>query len=353
MNSIFMLVAFIVTLVYVPIVKWVAVKTNIVDVPNGRKMHSKPKPLLGGLAIFASISTVFAFSLKWQITSETKSIFIYAAILLVIGIIDDKYDIKAWYKLIGQLIIAMLTARLLGGISSIEIYGVSLYFNQVQGMIVETLWFVVLINAFNLIDGLDGLATGTGILSFVTMLVVALLGNDMNNVVLLYIIIGTLMGFLFYNFYPSTIFLGDAGSMVIGYFVAILSINNYKTVTMTSLIFLLLIVFLPVLDVTLSFIRRKLNGGDAFKADALHFHHRLMRRGFSHQQTVLIMYGFMLIYVVGAIVLTLFKQVKYKIIIFCFLIILTIYIIERFYLLSDRYAFTSKIFKAVKRKVKR
>ncbi len=353
MNSIFLLVAFVAALIYVQIVKWITNKTNIVDMPNERKMHVKPKPLLGGLAIFLSIATVYGFYLKWQIPKETLQIFFYAFLLLIIGIIDDKYDMKAWHKLIGQLFIAVLTTQLLGGISTIEVYGVSFYFTEIQAMLIEILWIVVLINAFNLIDGLDGLATGTGILSFVTMLVIAFLTNDTNNVVLFYIIIGSLMGFLFYNFYPSTIFLGDAGAMVIGYFVAILSINNYKTVTVTSLIFLMLTVFLPILDVILSFIRRKVNGGGAFKADALHFHHRLMRRGFSHQQTVLIMYGFMLVYVVGAILISMFKVVKYKFAIFVLLIIMTIIIIEKFYLLSDKYAFCSKTIKAIIRKVKK
>ncbi len=352
MNSIFLLVAFIVALIYVPIIKWVAIKTNTVDIPNNRKMHQKPKPLLGGVAVFLSIVTVYGFYLKWQIPVQVYQMFTYAFILLVLGIIDDKYDLKAWYKLIGQIIVAVLTTKQLGGISSIEIYGISLYFTHVQGLIIEAVWFIVLINAFNLIDGLDGLATGTGILSFVTMLIIALMNNDMNNVVLFYIIIGSLMGFLFYNFYPSTIFLGDAGAMVIGYFVAILSINNYKTVTVTSLIFLMLIVFLPILDVLLSFVRRKVNGGDAFKADSLHFHHRLMRRGYSHQQTVLIMYGFMLIYVIGAILISITKLVKIKIMIFIGLIIITIIIVEKFYLLSDHYAYFSKAFKAIKRKVK-
>ncbi len=350
MSAIFLLISFLISLVYVAIIKRVAVKLNFVDIPNGRKMHNKPKPLLGGVAIYLTILTVYITYLRGEIPTNVKYYMILATVLLVMGMIDDKYDLKALHKLVVQIIVAVITTMILGGITSIEVYTFSFYFTKIQGMIIETLWFIVLINAFNLIDGLDGLATGTAIFSFITILFIAIVTGDVNNIILLYIIIGSLFGFLFYNFYPSTIFLGDAGSMVIGYIIAIMSIDNYKTVTLTSMIFLLLIVFLPILDVILSFVRRKVNGDRAFKADALHFHHRLMRRGYSHQKTVLVMYGFMLIYVVGAIAISLVEITIMKIAIFVFLIITTIFIFEKFYLLSDRYAFFYRTYKKVFRK---
>ncbi len=350
MTAIFLLISFIVSLLYIALIKKVAVKFNFVDMPNGRKMHSNPKPLLGGVAIFATIVTVYGIYLNGQIPQNTKYYVLLATVLLVMGIVDDKLDMKALHKLAIQGIVAVITTMILGGISSIEIYTFSFYFTKVQGMFIETIWFIVLINAFNLIDGLDGLATGTAIFSFITILIMALITGDVNNIILLYVIIGSLFGFLFFNFYPSTIFLGDAGSMVIGYIIAIMSIDSYKTVTLTSMMFLLLIVFLPILDVILSFTRRKVNGGGAFKADALHFHHRLMRRGYSHQKTVLVMYGFMLIYVVSAIAISIAKTTLIKVSIFVFLIVITITIFEKFYLLSDRYAFFYRMIKKVLRK---
>ncbi len=352
MNSIFLLIAFVITLIYVPIVKWIAIRLNIVDVPNARKMHSNPKPLLGGVAIFASILTVYLYYLKFQVPEKSKIYILLALLLLIVGIIDDKFDIKAWQKLFFQVLVAVITTKVMGGITSVEVYQKTMYFSTLTGMVIQTMWFLVLINAFNLIDGLDGLATGTGIFSFVTMLIIALVTKDMNNVNLLYIIIGSLFGFLFYNYFPSTIFLGDAGSMVIGYLVAILSINDYKTVTLTSMTFLMLIVFLPILDVILSFSRRKLNGEGAFKADALHFHHRLMRRGYSHQKTVLVMYSFMLIYVIGAILISITPFMKLKFVIAAFLFVVTVVIIEKFYLLSDKYAYCYKFFRWLLRKGK-
>ncbi len=350
MSALFLLISFVVSLFYVAIVKKIAIKFNFVDMPNGRKMHTNPKPLLGGVAIFASIVTMYVIYLDGQVPKNVLAYILLATVLLIMGVVDDKYDMKALHKLIVQAIVAIITTRILGGISSIEIYTFSIYFSKATGMIIETIWFIVLINAFNLIDGLDGLATGTAIFSFVTILIIAIVTGDVNNVILLYIIIGSLFGFLFFNFYPSTIFLGDAGSMVIGYIIAIMSIDSYKTVTLTSMIFLLLMVFLPILDVILSFVRRKVNGDGAFKADALHFHHRLMRRGYSHQKTVLVMYGFMLIYVISAIAISLAKATIIKAVIFLGLIIVTIVIFEKFYLLSDRYAFCYRGYKKLLRK---
>lgn len=350
MSALFLMISFLVTLCLVPIIRVIAIKFNFVDKPNGRKMHDRPKPLLGGVAIFVTIIAIYITYLDGKIPVMTMYFIGLASVLLVMGVIDDKYDMKAHHKLLIQILVAAISTYILGGISSIEIYKISIYFTRIQGMIIETIWFIVLINAFNLIDGLDGLSTGTAIFSFITILIMALITGDINNIVLLNIIIGSLLGFLFYNFYPSTIFLGDAGSMVIGYLIAILSINDYKTVTLTSMIFLLLIVFLPILDVTLSFIRRKVNGGHAFKADALHFHHRLMRRGYSHQKTVLVMYGLMSIYTVSAILISLVAATRIKFVIFMILIIITIVIFEKFYLLSDKYAFFYRMFKKIFRK---
>lgn len=342
MNSLYMLISFILSLMIVYITKKIAIKTNFVDKPNERKMHKQPKPLLGGVAIYLTILIMTSFYGHFHFSLQMKQLAVLSGLLVLMGMYDDKFDMKAWHKLICQLIISGLTAMALGGITSVEVYSNTLYFTKLQGIFIEMAWFVVLINAFNLIDGLDGLSTGVGIISFATILIIALVNVDMNNVIMLYIIIGTLFGFLFYNFYPSTIFLGDAGAMFIGYLVALLSINDYKTVTITSSLFLFLVVFLPVLDVTLSFVRRKVNGSGAFKADALHFHHRLMRHGYSHQQAVLLMYGFMAIYSAAAIGITIIDVVFYKALLGVLLVVVTIVIVEKFYLLSDRYAFTSK-----------
>lgn len=341
-------IAFIITLLVVPIFKKIAIKYNFIDEPNYRKMQNYQKPLLGGVAIYVSISLTFLLLQNIDISGQTLLVWIIAGLLMILGVIDDKYDIKAYYKLLGQVILSFACAYILGGINAIEIYGHSLYFSDFLGIIIQMIWLVALINAFNLIDGLDGLAAGTAIMSLSTILIVGIISNNINLIAFLLIVIGALFGFLFYNFYPSSIFLGDAGSMVIGYIIAIISINNFKTVTITSSVLIFLIAFLPVLDTTLSFIRRKINGEKTFKADSLHFHHRLLMHGYTHAQAVLLMYLFMALYAISGVIIS-FASVAVKMGIIVFLILLTTFIIEKFYLLSNQYTYVTNFIKKIKK----
>ncbi len=349
MNVLYFPLSFIIALIVVPIFRFMATKLNIVDNPNGRKMHIQPKPYLGGLAVFVSCVITMSFYDALTLNYQSQMLVLIGFLIVIMGTIDDKFDMNSFLKLFFQFALAFLASYIIGGISKIEIYSFVIYFTKLQGIFLVTIWIVALINAFNLIDGLDGLASGTAIISFSTLLIMTLITNDLSNTVLLMVIIGSLFGFLFYNFYPSTIFLGDGGSMLIGYTIAVLSITNYKTVTATSSLLLLLIGFLPILDATLSFVRRKVNGERAFKADALHFHHRLLLHGYSHQVAVLIMYVFMLIYAVGAILISIASLFLLKVFIFAVLIILTLFIIEKFYLLSNKYTFFTNLINKLKK----
>lgn len=349
MNFLFFPLSFVITLMIVPIFRKIAILLNVVDNPNERKMHTKAKPYLGGMAIFVSCLITMSLYDALILNNTYIALTIIGFLIMLMGTIDDKYDLNSFLKLFLQLVLAFTASYIIGGITKIEIYNFVLYFTKIQGILIVTIWIVALINAFNLIDGLDGLATGTAIISFSTLLLMTLISNDNSITVLLYVIIGSLFGFLFYNFYPSTIFLGDAGSMLIGYMIAVLSITNYKTVTATSSLLLLLIGFLPILDAALSFIRRKVNGERAFKADALHFHHRLLLHGYSHQVAVLIMYGFMSIYALFAILIATASSFSVKVVLFIFLLALTVFIIEKFYLLSNKYTFFTNFFKRNKK----
>jgi len=341
MNIIYLLISFLVALIIIPIFRSLAKKYNIVDKPDSRKIHSDAKPYLGGLAIFTTMYIVNLVGVGLDFAQLNHFIWFMAFLIVVLGTIDDIIDVKAMYKLGFQLLIATMVALKLGGILMVQINSISIYFTHFQGVLLQIIWIVVLINAFNLIDGLDGLATGTAIISLFTVLVVGVLGNDTSNSIFLFVVIGSLFGFLFYNFYPSTIFLGDGGSMLIGFIVAYLSMETYKSVTLTTTIIIMLFAFLPVLDAVLSFVRRKKNGEKAFKADSLHFHHRLLLHGYSHGQAVLIMYFIMMIYSGGAILITILAPV-FKILIIVVLLFTTIIVIEKLYLLSDKYRFFTK-----------
>lgn len=340
--------SFVLTLFLVFVFKKIALRFNIVDQPNHRKMHTNPKPLLGGLAIYLSIFITYSYSINFVYDLKTGTILLMGFVLVLVGLWDDYKDMKALYKLFFQLAVALVTSYIIGGISKIEIYGAIVQFNEWQGILIETIWIVGLINAFNLIDGLDGLSSGMGIISLSSLVLVTLINKDTTSIALIIIVIAALLGFLYYNFYPSTIFLGDSGSMFLGYMVAVLSIDNYKTVTLTSMMLLLLIAFMPFLDVLLAIIRRKKNKQKAFEPDSLHFHHRLMMKGFTHEKAVLILYGIMIFYAVAAIGIELVASVQYKLVIVISLVLLTVFIFERLYLLSDRYAYIHKLLRFIK-----
>jgi UDP-GlcNAc:undecaprenyl-phosphate GlcNAc-1-phosphate transferase len=338
--------AFLISLVFVYLFRKLAFKLNVVDNPNDRKIHEIPKAYLGGLGIYFAMLMSYLVYIRFDLQAFEWQPFLFSGLIVILGTYDDIKDMRAMYKLFFQLVIAFITSLWLGGIGSIQIYDFVFYFSNVGGILVQMFWFVVLINAFNLIDGLDGLAAGTGIISLTTLLLMGYMANDTSIIIFLIIIIGVLFGFLFYNFYPSTIFLGDGGSMLIGFMIGILSINNYKTATLTTTLLILLVAFLPILDATLSFIRRKVNGEKAFKADTLHFHHRLLLHGYSHSQSVIIMYCFMAIYSLSAIIISI-ASYRIKILVFFALICLTIMIIEKFYLLSTRYTYVSNFFRMI------
>lgn len=344
------LISILLMVVIVPIVRAIALKLNIVDVPSGRKQHDRPTPLLGGIAVFLGITIMqLLFSNKLD-HSVFDELFLSAFLILLVGTIDDIFDMKPLIKLLCQCIISIYVASNLGGIESIQIYSFHLHFNEFFGIMLQAIWFVVIINAFNLIDGLDGLATGSGIISLFTIMMVSLLRADTTNLVLYMIIIGVLFGFLIFNFNPAKIFLGDAGSMLIGYYVATLSVSEYKSVTFTMMLVIGLIAFLPLFDTVLAFIRRKVNGESAFKADALHFHHRLLKKGFTPKKAVLTIYLIMLVYSISSIVISI-AMPKTKFLILLGLLVFSIFIIERLYLLSDHYRYLSNaITKLFKRK---
>lgn len=339
----------IIMLLIVPITRFIALKLNIVDVPKGRKHHDHPTPLLGGLSVFVGANILFLVCNNNVDNQLTMHLFFASLMLVILGTIDDIIDLKAIVKLFFQVLISIYIAYCLGGIESIQIYHFHINFSPLMGILVQAGWFVLLINAFNLIDGLDGLCTGSGIISIFTIMMVSALRYDTSSLGICMILIGVLIGFLIFNFNPAKIFLGDGGSMLIGFYVATLSVSEYKSVTFTMMLVIGLIAFLPLFDTTLAFIRRKINGESPFKADALHFHHRLMKKGFSQKQTVLIIYGIMLIYSIGSIVIS-WVSTPLKVLIVIFLIFISIIIVEKFYLLSDKYAYFTKLLRKITNK---
>lgn len=284
------LVSFLVSLVLVPICKKVAIHVNAMDIPNERKVHKKPMPRLGGLAIYLSFLICYMFF--GEITVQMLSIMIASFVIILTGIIDDINPLKARYKLVGQIIAACI-AVYYGNIVLQDAYLFDYYINFGALAPFITIFFIVAcINAINLIDGLDGFASGVSTIYFITIAVIALLTNRLGglDIILSILMSGATLGFLVFNFPPAKIFMGDTGSQFLGFMIAIISLLGFKNITFNSLFVPIVILAIPILDTLFAIIRRFLKGEPIGKADKEHFHHQLLKMKFSTRVTVLIIY---------------------------------------------------------------
>ncbi len=320
-------VPLVLSLILTPIIKKIAIKINAVDYPEERKVHSKVMPRLGGVAIF--ISSFIGILLFADITSEPLLwIMLGGLVIIILGIIDDIRPLSAKVKLIFQVFAAFIV--ILGGIN-IEFINVPMSDKVIYlggwSYLITILWIVGITNALNLIDGLDGLATGVASISLAAIFIMSYtMGNTLVMVITL-ILLGSSLGFLVYNFYPAKIFLGDSGSLYLGYFLATLSIMGFKNVAVVSFLFPVIILAVPIFDTTFAIIRRFRLKVPITIADKGHLHHCLYEMGFSHRKTVLIIYGISVLFGLAAIFLS---QVTFWIglIIIIFLILLTLIGVE-------------------------
>lgn len=309
-----------ISLIITPVIRLVAKKLNIIDLPSKRKIHKKATPLLGGIPIFIAFNLTIFLGILFNFeylekfyTSKWMSIFIAQLIILGIGIYDDIKKTKPWVKFLFQI--------LAGSLLIVFGFGITLMTNPFTGNSVHLgflsipitiLWVVGITNALNLIDGLDGLAAGASFIACVTIFAISLFYRNIGVALVSLILAGSILGFLRYNFHPSKIFLGDSGSLLLGFLLAILSIEGpHKGATIVAILAPILILGLPIIDTLLTMIRRFLKpihpvnyqnkngklknlfskGLSIFEADKDHIHHRLLKIGFSQKKVVLILYG--------------------------------------------------------------
>lgn len=294
--SIFLFVAFM-----VPFVKKIAEHVGAMDIPNERKVHTKPMPRLGGLAIY------FGFLLGYMLFGEhsliMNAILIGSFIIVLTGVIDDIKPLTAATKFIGQLAAALIVVcygNLL--LRDVSAFGIYINFSWLSYPI--TVFFILgCINCMNLIDGLDGLAGGISAIYFLTIGIIAAIGGSTGlDFVLSFVMFGATLGFLVHNFYPASIFMGDSGSMFLGFIISVVALLGFKNVTMTALIIPLLVLAIPILDTLFAIIRRALKGQNIAKPDKFHIHHQLLNRNFSQRATVLIIYVVDLLFAFASIV---------------------------------------------------
>ena len=305
------ILAFIVAFMATPYTIKLAKKIGAVDVPKDeRRMHKRAMPKFGGPAVILGFLVSVIYLLIVMSLEDTIilngpenygmkliGLFLGIVIISITCIIDDIKTIKPIVKLSGQLLAAIVAVAFGIRIESINVSIIQApELGEILSTIVTILWIVGVTNAINLIDGLDGLASGISVISAISLLIIFLLnGSAVVPIILITALAGALVGFLPFNFAPAKTFIGDTGSNFLGYTISIIAILGMaKTYTLAVIILPLIVLGLPIFDTLWAIIRRLIKGKSIkaiFKADKGHLHHRIVARGFSQKQAVLILYG--------------------------------------------------------------
>ncbi len=303
--------AFVITFVATPYTIKIAKKVGAVDVPKDeRRTHKRAIPKFGGPAVILGflISTIYLLFIMnsegtvhlfgtQQLGKKLLGFLISIIVLSIFCIIDDIKTIKPITKLFGQLLASIIVI-----LSGIRIDGVNLPFlnypeiHQVISVFITIIWIIIVTNAINLIDGLDGLSSGISVISSMSLLIIFVLnGSSLESIVLITALAGALVGFLPYNFSPAKTFIGDTGSNFLGFSLAIISIlGAAKTYTAAVIVLPMIALGLPIADTCMAIFRRLRKGKSikaVFKADKGHLHHKLLAKGFSQKQAVMLLYG--------------------------------------------------------------
>ncbi|MDQ0062015.1 glycosyltransferase family 4 protein [Paenibacillus harenae] len=296
------IISLVLALVMTPLVKKLAFKVGAIDKPNHRKVHTRIMPRLGGLAIYiAFVGGFFLLSpllpdglLRPSDMKLINALLVGGTIIILLGALDDRFELSAKVKLIGQIAAACVVV--FGFDVKIDLLNIP-FGESMQPIAhwiaipITILWIVGVTNAINLIDGLDGLAAGVSGIAIATIVVMASLMGFQPIILLSTLLLGGIVGFLAFNFHPAKIFMGDSGSLFLGFSLATLSMLGFKQVTIVSFVTPLLIIGVPLSDTFFAIIRRWVNKRPVFAPDKGHLHHRLRDLGFSHRKTVLIIWG--------------------------------------------------------------
>ncbi len=305
------ILAFIVSFMATPYTIKLAKKIGAVDVPKDeRRMHKRAMPKFGGPAVILGFLVSVIYLLIVMSLEDTIilngpenygmkliGLFLGIVIISITCIIDDIKTIKPIVKLSGQLLAAIVAVAFGIRIESINVSIIQApELGEILSTIVTIVWIVGVTNSINLIDGLDGLSSGISVISAISLLIIFLLnGSAMVPIILITALAGALVGFLPFNFAPAKTFIGDTGSNFLGYTISIIAILGMaKTYTLAVIILPLIVLGLPIFDTLWAIIRRLIKGKSIkaiFKADKGHLHHRIVARGFSQKQAVLILYG--------------------------------------------------------------
>jgi UDP-N-acetylmuramyl pentapeptide phosphotransferase/UDP-N-acetylglucosamine-1-phosphate transferase len=328
------------SLLLTPLVRSFAIRIKVLDLPGGRKIHTRPIPRLGGFSVFITFNLVLLASSQFAIFHFSPGflkgihfgwIFLASAIVLGLGAIDDFRRMPPAVKFLFQIMAGLIVAQMC---SKIEV--ISLPFGTFRlgafAVPATVFWVVAITNAVNLLDGLDGLAAGTCFIVCIAIFGISLLGQNIGIALVSAILAGSILGFLRYNFHPASIFLGDSGAYFLGFILSVLSLQGgLKGTASIAILIPIIALGLPIMDTALSMFRRLLkslhimevdqeknvvrffylDGWSMFKADRGHIHHRLMRIGFTQKKAVLFLYGVSIILGGLALSSVYFKNINY------------------------------------------
>ena len=305
------ILAFIVSFMATPYTIKIANKIGAVDIPKDkRRMHTKRMPKFGGPAVIlgfivSMIYLIIIMSIEGSLNLFTEQeygekllgVLLGIGIIAITGVLDDTKTLKPWQQLLGQVLAAIVVVMFGTKIEHLNIpflYRVGL--SEAFSTILTVLWIIGVTNAINLIDGLDGLSSGISLISCVSLLIIFLMnGSPMIATIIVTAMSGAIVGFLPYNFSPAKTFIGDTGSNFLGFMLAVVSILGVaKTYTMAVIVLPVIVLGLPIFDVMFAITRRIVKGKSikaVFKPDKGHLHHKLVAKGFSQRQAVLILYG--------------------------------------------------------------
>jgi len=297
------LIATIASLITTPLIRRLCQRLNLLDVPlGGRRIHRTAVPRLGGIAIYISCLSALSLLTLWDnlltqtlsgMKADILTLLIPATLVLLLGAYDDLRGANAVVKFVGLGSIATLFYAMGGRIDalSIPLLG-SVHLSPLVSFVVTVVWLVGIANAFNLIDGLDGLASGAALFSSLVILGVSVSQDRPLTIVVALVLCGALAGFLRYNFNPASIFLGDSGSLFIGFLLAALSVlGTQKATTAVAIVVPILAFGVPVVDTAMTMGRRMLSRKPVFEGDNEHIHHMLLARGWSQRRAALVLYG--------------------------------------------------------------
>lgn len=292
------------SVVYTMLIRDLAVRRNWVsNHHNSRSVHSRPTSRLGGVAIFLAFNTGLLLLLiaydqlgrnPYALKQMILKIMPAAIMIFTLGLLDDLFDLRAWVKFVVQIVAALvlysngLQIQELTFLSSVGIHNLG----PMVSIGLTVLWVVGITNAFNLIDGLDGLAAGSALFSTAAVFVVALIGGNTAVALITVGLVAAISGFLRFNFHPASIFLGDSGSLFLGFMLSAIALSGMqKSPTLVAVALPVVACGLPILDTAVAIVRRMLSGKPIFSADREHIHHKLMDRGLTQKQVVITLYG--------------------------------------------------------------